>query len=121
MMSVFRHHIFENRDIDCGFKLPCECNGVISDYMWMDLDDDGIPDAGESGVFAIIVELYQDIDGDGEQYADDNLLDIDLTGPTGEYLFTGLCTTGTIHGTMTTISAMKRYPWQNGTGPHAPR
>ncbi|NOR59103.1 MAG: hypothetical protein GQ469_00475 [Methanosarcinales archaeon] len=48
----------------------------------MDLDDDGIPDAGESGVSAIIVELYQDIDGDGEQYADDNLLDIDLTRPT---------------------------------------
>ena len=30
---------------------------MIGDYMWIDLDDDGIPDAGESGVSAIIVEL----------------------------------------------------------------
>ena len=80
-----------NLNVDFGFKLPCECTGVIGDYMWMDLDDDGIPGAGESGVSAIIVELYQDIDGDGVQDTDDNLLDIDMTGPNGEYLFTGLC------------------------------
>ena len=81
----------KNLDVDFGFKLPCECTGVIGDYMWMDLDNDGIPDAEESGVSAIIVELYQDNDGNGVQDAGDNLLDIDLTGTSGEYLFTGLC------------------------------
>ena len=81
----------ENLDVDFGYKLPCECEGVIGDNIWMDMDSDGVYDVDESGIEGVIVELYQDNNGDGVIDAGDNLLHIKLTDPTGKFLFQEIC------------------------------
>jgi hypothetical protein len=49
-------------DVDFGFvrNLPSS----IGNFVWEDLDGDGIQDAGESGIPNVVVSLYQD-NGDG--------------------------------------------------------
>ena len=37
----------------------------VSDFVWEDLDQDGIQDGGENGINGLTVSLYQDVDNDG--------------------------------------------------------
>jgi hypothetical protein len=53
----------------------------IGDFVWEDLDGDGIQDAGEPGLATVIVELRD---------ANDALLATDVTGVDGAYRFAGL-------------------------------
>ena len=53
----------------------------LGDYVWEDLNADGIQDAGEPGIQGVTVTLYS---SDGE------VLGTTVTGPTGEYVFTDL-------------------------------
>ena len=62
--------------IDFGF-VPVY--GSLGDFVWEDLDADGIQDAGEPGIAGVTVELYDAETGE--------LLQTTTTGPTGEYLF----------------------------------
>ncbi|MEZ5300284.1 MAG: SdrD B-like domain-containing protein [Verrucomicrobiales bacterium] len=64
------------------------------DFVWHDLDRDGIQDSGEPGVNGIRVELYED-NGDGvPDPATDSLVDFTVTNydgaADGAYLFTNL-------------------------------
>jgi hypothetical protein len=62
--------------------------GRIGDYVWWDIDMDGIQDAGENGLEGVIVRL---LDKDGDQLYDPygNKLET-FTDADGYYLFTGL-------------------------------
>ena len=62
---------------------PCCPPAAIGDYVWNDLDRDGIQDAGEPGIAGVTVELY---DCEGTP----TLLASMVTDGNGLYEFTGL-------------------------------
>jgi len=62
---------------DAGIYTPAE----VGDFVWFDTDRDGIQDPGEMGIPNVQVELFDD-NGVSQGTM--------LTGPNGEYLFTGL-------------------------------
>ena len=45
--------------------------GFIGDYIWLDSDGDGRPDTGESGIDGVLVNLWEDVDHDGQISAAD--------------------------------------------------
>lgn len=63
-----------NFTIDFGYKTACA--GDIGDRVWLDLNQNGIQDAGEPGIAGASVSL------NGSTVA---------TGASGDYLFSGLC------------------------------
>jgi hypothetical protein len=65
---------------DFGYNSPC--SGLIGDFVWYDLDLDGIQDAGEPGLEGVIVKLKD---------CADNVLATDTTDAFGYYGFLGLC------------------------------
>ncbi|MGA3373848.1 MAG: SdrD B-like domain-containing protein, partial [Terracidiphilus sp.] len=70
------------------YSTPGECFGTIGDFVWNDLNANGIQDAGEPGINGVTVNLYN---------SQGSLLQSSVTqqGPTGSqlgyYQFTGLC------------------------------
>ena len=70
------------------YSTPGACFGTIGDFVWSDLNANGIQDAGEPGINGVTVNLY-DYQG--------NLLQSAVTqqGPTGSqlgyYQFSGVC------------------------------
>ncbi len=68
----------EDNTIDCALHL----HGSISNFVWWDIDDDGVQDAGEPGVAGITVTLYE---SDGT-----TVINTDVTDASGEYSFTFL-------------------------------
>jgi SdrD B-like protein len=73
-----------------GNELHTEVSAGLGDYVWHDLNEDGIQDANEPGVDGVTVNLYGTGD-DGEiGGGDDALLDTMLTSGGGNYLFDGL-------------------------------
>jgi len=50
----------------------------VGDFVWHDLDGDGVQDAGEPGIAGVDVFLYD---------ADNNLVAVTTTDENGEYLF----------------------------------
>lgn len=58
-----------------------EWSATIGDFVWHDIDDDGIQDTGELGVPGVTVNLYKD---------DDTLFDTTTTNASGGYLFTNV-------------------------------
>ncbi|WP_428657071.1 SdrD B-like domain-containing protein [Runella sp.] len=48
----------DNPTIDAGLYSPL---GSIGDYVWKDSDNDGIQDAGETGVNGVLIRLYKNI------------------------------------------------------------
>ena len=70
-----------DQTIDFGFNSPC--TGRIGDFVWNDLNRDGVQDPGEPGIAGIQVRLVE-----GNQ--------LTTTDGNGFYQFTGLCA-GTYH------------------------
>ena len=65
--------------------------GSIGDFVWRDLDHDGVQDGGaETGIANITVRLYEDSNGNGVIDAGDALVATTSTDADGNYLFTGL-------------------------------
>ena len=71
--------------------VSCLCSGTIGDFVWDDLDRDGIQDAGEPGIAGVSVTLS----GNGIEPVTVQ------TATDGSYLFTDLCA-GTYTVTVTT-------------------
>ncbi|GIW78815.1 MAG: hypothetical protein KatS3mg105_0622 [Gemmatales bacterium] len=71
-----------NLDQDFGYRGP----GSIGDTIFLDVDNDGVPDTGE-GITGVDVTLTGDFDGDGTNEVLTTTTDID-----GKYLFSGLVT-----------------------------
>ena len=67
--------------MDFGYYFPAS-SGTIGDFVWQDLNADGIQDAGETGIAGVTVTLYN---------ADtDEMVAETTTTSLGEYLFTDL-------------------------------
>jgi len=62
-----------------------ECNGSISDYVWLDTNQNGIQDGNESGLAGVTVRLYRHEDGNV------TLIGTRVTNGIGYYLFDKLC------------------------------
>ena len=69
-------HLYIKGNITTG-----EWDATIGDFVWHDIDDDGIQDTGELGISGVTVNLYKD---------DDTLFDTTTTNASGGYLFTNL-------------------------------
>jgi hypothetical protein len=68
----------EDRAID----LVIDCNlGSIGDYVWHDVNLNGVQDSGEMGIANVTVKLYK---------SDDTLISTTWTNSSGFYIFTGL-------------------------------
>ncbi len=79
---------------DFGFYIPAS----LGNYVWEDLDHDGIQNDGDTGLNGVSVGLYRDLDGDGVAEpggADNGAVSTTLTandpgGHPGYYTFTNL-------------------------------
>ena len=69
-----------NRTIDFGVNRPCD--GTIGDFVWNDLNQDGIQDIGEPGIAGVTVYLRD---------SHNVLLATAITDANGYYAFTSLC------------------------------
>lgn len=89
-------------DVDFGYATIGNQSalGAIGDFVWNDLDRDGLQDSGEAGIEGAVVELIQDTnksglfgdtvwDNDLGQYVTD-AVQTQTTNASGYYLFTGL-------------------------------
>jgi len=61
-----------DRTVDAGVYLPAS----LGDFVWEDTDGDGIQDPSEAGVPGVTVELYRDLDGNGQP---DGIVDFTTT------------------------------------------
>jgi len=77
-----------NMTVDFGFVPPAS----LGNYVWLDLDMDGVQDANEDGIAGVTVNLYADTDGDGVISGAELTTPVAsaTTGPNGEYLFPSL-------------------------------
>ncbi|MBN2550005.1 MAG: hypothetical protein JXB15_12655, partial [Anaerolineales bacterium] len=71
-------------------------NTVIGDFIWKDLNGNGIQETAETGINGVVVELYQDLneDGDfddsGEYIGSQTTANDPVTGKAGYYQFSDL-------------------------------
>lgn len=78
-----------NNNVDFGYQ-P-QGTGSIGDIVFLDVDGDGVKDAGESGMANITVTLYEDTNDNGAIDAGtDAVVGVDVSDSSGAYLFTGL-------------------------------
>lgn len=61
----------------------------VGDYVWYDLNSNGLQDSGEPGIPNVLVELYWDKNGDGIFSAGEKILETRTDGD-GYYLFDGI-------------------------------
>ena len=65
--------------------------GSIGDFVWKDVDHDGIQDPGEPGIANVTLRLYEDTNGDGVfDPAVDAVISTTTTDANGNYEFTNL-------------------------------
>ncbi|MBX2932126.1 MAG: choice-of-anchor A family protein [Chitinophagaceae bacterium] len=62
---------------------------TLGDFVWWDIDNDGIQDSGEPGIAGITVKLYAD--ANGNNIPDGAALATTTTNSSGAYSFTNLC------------------------------
>ena len=74
-------------DIDAGYVPVVPSNGSIGDFVWYDINSNGIQDPGEPGINGVYVALYSS-DGTllSSQYTGNN----HISGEPGYYEFSGL-------------------------------
>jgi hypothetical protein len=73
---------FKTIDRSAGFGYIAVCTGTIGDYVWYDKNQNGVQDAGESGLSGVDVSLLA---------ADGSTVATVSTGANGAYQFVGLC------------------------------
>ena len=71
--------------IYCSLNPPIECDGEIGNFVWCDLDCDGIQDDDEPGIEGVKVKLFHRVNGRFQ------MIEILVTDNTGFYKFRGLC------------------------------
>ncbi len=78
-------------DLTVDFGYQPYGSASIGDFIWRDLDHDGVQDGGsETGIASITVNLYEDSNGNGVIDAGDALVATTSTDANGNYLFDGL-------------------------------
>ncbi len=84
---------------------PATCTGQIGDFIWNDINSNGIQDSGESGISGVTVSLKNTGTG---------AVTTATTDASGKYLFSGLCA-ATYTVTVTTPTSFKPSPSSQGT------
>lgn len=78
------------RDETTSFGLVGECGASLGDFVWFDLNENGLQDEGEPGLQGIRLELFAVIfKGDGKIFT--KLIDSTTTDEAGAWSFEGLC------------------------------
>jgi hypothetical protein len=74
--------------MDFGYR---PVGGAIGNQLWHDVNENGVFDAGESGIEGVRMDLWLDVDNDGVITPGiDNLVRTAFTDVSGQYEFTGL-------------------------------
>jgi fimbrial isopeptide formation D2 family protein/uncharacterized repeat protein (TIGR01451 family) len=76
-------------DADFGYQPPAPL-ATIGDFVWEDLDGDGVQDGSEPGIPGVTVDLILDLDGDGFVDPEDLTVASTETDMNGAYDFTGV-------------------------------
>jgi len=103
-----------NPTLDFGFLLYS-----LGNRVWFDTNNNGILDAGESGISGVRVELFQDTDVNGFYGVGDTLLDFTTTDATGYYRFDDLMAGDyvvVIPGSQFSSGAVLAGYWSTGVG-----
>lgn len=81
----------DNLTVDLGLTEPTTTNR-LGNYVWFDLDSDGVQDAGEPGVAGVTVLLYRDANNDNDllDAGESTPVGVTTTNANGLYLFAGL-------------------------------
>lgn len=81
----------DNLTVDLGLTEPTTTNR-LGNYVWFDLDNDGVQDAGEPGVAGVTVLLYRDANNDNDllDAGESTPVGVTTTNANGLYLFAGL-------------------------------
>jgi hypothetical protein len=77
-------------DLSIDFGLVADCSGRIGDFVWNDLNQNGIQDSGEEGVSGVIVTLTG-TNAHGESVSRATATSPGPGGLPGYYVFTGVC------------------------------
>ncbi len=76
--------------LDFGYNFGAGTTYEIGDYVWHDIDNDGVQDAFEHGLENVTLALYEDSNGNGTIDAGEPIIATDTTDANGNYLFSGL-------------------------------
>ncbi|MDA0323255.1 MAG: hypothetical protein O2923_11150 [Verrucomicrobia bacterium] len=94
--------------------------GSIGDFVWLDLDGDGIQDGGtEIGISNVTVNLHVDKNTNGVIDAEDDLLATAVTDASGLYLFSDRSTRAYLVDVTDTNSVLAGLALTGGTDPHS--
>lgn len=75
---------------DFGYQPPASQDNSLGNFVWYDLDADGVQDGGETGISGVSVSLVDDLDGDGVWDSGEPIIATQLSAADGSYLFDGL-------------------------------
>ncbi|HYP05125.1 MAG TPA: SdrD B-like domain-containing protein [Bryobacteraceae bacterium] len=74
--------INNTKDLTLDFGYSEVCNASVGDFVWLDVNRDGIQDIGEPGIAGVTVQLFNTLGA---------LITTRTTDQNGFYSFTGLC------------------------------
>lgn len=101
-----------NHGYDFGWSLPQ--NVSLGNRVWLDANNNGMVDQGETNIANVALTLYQDTNGDGVCNAGDTVISTTVTSSTGYYNFVNLApSTGPTTAYYVVVDASNF----NGTGP----
>ncbi|MCP5098729.1 MAG: hypothetical protein GY943_24525, partial [Chloroflexi bacterium] len=75
---------------DADFGYQDSATASIGDFIWNDLNGDGVQDGGEPVINGVTVDLIDDLNGNGIKDGGEPVLATDTTSGSGTYDFTGL-------------------------------
>ncbi|MCP5095591.1 MAG: hypothetical protein GY943_08570, partial [Chloroflexi bacterium] len=103
-------------DMDAGYFLP----GSIGDFIWNDLNGDGVQDGGgETGFTGVTIDLIHDLNGNGLIDGGEPILTNQVTDGTGAYDFTNLPARDYIINVTDVGAVLTGYAITGGTNPQA--
>jgi LPXTG-site transpeptidase (sortase) family protein len=109
--------------LDPGETVTCTYvntqRGSIGDFVWNDLNGDGVQDGGESGINGVTINLINDLNGNGIIDFFEPLLGIQTTAGGGAYDFTGLIAGDYIVDVTDTGGVLSTMVLTGGTDPFA--
>ncbi len=101
-------------DADFGYQ---QQDASIGDFVWNDLDGDGVQDGGESGIDGVTLDLYLDNNSDGAVDGGDTLVSTQTTAGGGAYDFTNLATGVYLVDVTDTSNILTGFVITGGTDP----
>ena len=88
--AVFLAAGADNFTADFGYYQIGMQASAVGDFVWYDVNRNGLQDVGEPGIGNVVLDLYKDADGSGGLTPADVLVDSTVTDADGGYLFRNL-------------------------------